>query len=156
RIRDPVQRRRHPHTQGRSRYLAAVRGGRLKVRNEAEEAVGAIDETFGRHDGYRAVHAKGVLCRGTFVATPEAARLTRAPHMQGGEVAVNVRFSNASGNPDSADRTPDGRGMAAKFYLLDGARTDIVAVTLPCFFVRTPEDFVAFTRATKPFVAGLL
>jgi catalase len=125
------------------------------VSTQAEEAVKAIDETFGRHDGHRVVHAKGVLCRGTFVATPEAAGLTRAPHMQGGEVAVTVRFSNGSGNPHAADRAPDARGMAAKFYLPDGGRTDIVAVTLPCFFVRTPEDFIAFTRASKRFVAGL-
>jgi catalase len=125
------------------------------VTTQAEAAVRAIDETFGRHDGYRVVHAKGVLCRGTFVAAPDAARLTRAPHLQGAEVPVTVRFSNASGNPHASDRTPDGRGMATKFYLPDGARTDIVAVTLPCFFVRTPEDFVAFTRASKPLVGGL-
>jgi catalase len=124
-------------------------------KSQAEEAVSAIDESFGRHDGYRVVHAKGVLCRGTFVATPDAKRLTRAPHMQGGEVPVTVRFSNGSGNPRAPDHAPDGRGMAVKFYLPDGARTDIVALNLPCFFVRTPEDFVAFTRASKPFVGGL-
>src|SRR4029453_6158656 len=28
--------------------------------------------------------------------------------------------------------------------------TDIVALSLPCFFVRTPEDFLEFTRARKP------
>ena len=37
--------------------------------------------------------------------------------------------------------------MAVKFYLPDGSRTDIVAISLPCFFVRTPEDFLAFTEA---------
>jgi catalase len=120
------------------------------VTDVAKEAIRAIDETAGRHDGYRVVHAKGVLCRGTFVATPEARRLTRAPHMQGDEVPVTVRFSNASGNPRSPDHARDARGMATKLYLPDGGRTDIVAVTLPCFFVRRPEDFIAFTRATKP------
>jgi catalase len=40
--------------------------------------------------------------------------------------------------------------MAVKFYLDSGATTDIVALTLPCFFVRTPEDFVAFLTARKP------
>jgi catalase len=34
-----------------------------------------------------------------------------------------------------------------KMYLPDGGKTDIVALTLPCFFVRTPEDFIAFTKA---------
>jgi catalase len=122
---------------------------------QAEEAIRAMDESLGRHDGYRVAHAKGVLCRGTFVASPEAKHLTRAPHMQGGEVPVTVRFSNGSSNPHAPDTALDARGMATKFYLADGARTDIVALTLPSFFVRTPADFVDFTRASKPFVAGL-
>lgn len=121
---------------------------------QAKEAVRAIDESFGRHEGYRVVHAKGVLCRGTFRATPQAKSLTRAAHMQGDEVPATVRFSNGSGKPRSLDYAPDPRGMATKLYLPDGGKTDVVAITLPCFFVRTPEDFVAFTRAGKPFVAG--
>ena len=120
----------------------------------AEQAVQAINERFGRHDGYRVAHAKGVFCRGTFVAAPEAARLTRAAHMRGQEVPVTVRFSNGSGNPRAPDTALDARGMATKFHLSDGTQTDIVAITLPCFFVRTPEDFLAFTRASKPFLAG--
>ena len=122
--------------------------------SQAEQAIKAVDESFGRHDGSRVLHAKGVLCRGTFVATPQAAGLTRAPHLQGGELPVTVRFSNGSGNPESVDGLPDARGMATKFYAPGDARTDIVAITLPCFFVRTPEDFIDFMRASKPFVAG--
>jgi catalase len=116
----------------------------------AEQAVDAVNALSGTHPGYRAVHAKGTLCKGTFTATPEAGRLTSAAHMQGDPVEVTVRFSNASGNPKLPDYAPDGRGMATKFYLPDGGRTDIVAVTLPSFLVRTPEDFIKFTRATKP------
>jgi catalase len=121
---------------------------------DAQAAIRAIDETFGRHDGNRVVHAKGVLCRGTFVPTPAAARLTRAEHMQGANIPVTVRFSNGSGDPQADDRAPEALGMATKFYLPDGARTDIVALTLPCFFVRTPKDFPAFTRAAKRSVGG--
>jgi catalase len=40
--------------------------------------------------------------------------------------------------------------MAVKFYLPDGGTTDIVGLTLPCFFVRNPEDFIAFAQARKP------
>lgn len=115
----------------------------------AEQAVDTIAEAFGRHDGHRAVHARGVLCKGTFTATPEAARLTRAAHMQGRPVEVTTRFSNGTSNPRAPDYVQDARGMATKFYLPDGSRTDIVALTLPRFFVRTPEDFIAFTRASK-------
>src|SRR5690348_2071867 len=94
----------------------------------AEDAVRAIDESFGRHDGHRVVHAKGVVCRGTFTAAPHAARLTRAAHLQGGEVPVTVRFSNGAGHPQADDRRPDALGMATKFYLPDGSRTDLVAL----------------------------
>jgi catalase len=116
----------------------------------AREAVGGLNETYGRHELTRAVHAKGMVCKGSFTPAPEAARLTRAAHMRGEPVPVTVRFSNAGGDPATPDFARDGRGMATKFYLPDGSRTDIVAVSLPCFFVRTPEDFVKFTRAAKP------
>jgi catalase len=115
-----------------------------------EQAVDAVNEVYGVHRGQRAVHARGVVVRGTFTATPDAARLTRAAHMQGGPVAVTTRFSNGSGDPNSPDRAQDARGMATKFYLPDDSRTDIVAITLPSFFVRHPKDFVSFTRAGKP------
>jgi len=114
-----------------------------------EQAVDAINGRFGRHPGYRALHAKGILCKGTFSATPEAASLTRAAHMQGGSVAVTVRLSNGSGDPGSPDHAPDVRGMATKFYLPDGSRTDIVAQTAPRFPARTPEGFIEFVRAME-------
>jgi catalase len=115
----------------------------------AREAVDLLHQTYGRHEGYRAVHSKGTVCRGIFTAQPDAARLTRAAHMQGEPVQVTTRFSNGAGDPASPDFVQDGRGMATKFYLPDGSRTDIVALNLPCFFARTPEDFVKFTRAGK-------
>jgi catalase len=115
----------------------------------AREAVDLLHQTYGRHEGYRAVHSKGTVCRGIFTAQPDAARLTRAAHMQGEPVHVTTRFSNGAGDPASPDFVQDGRGMATKFYLPDGSRTDIVALNLPCFFARTPEDFVKFTRAGK-------
>ncbi len=115
-----------------------------------EQAVDAINDVSGRHDGFRAAHAKGILCSGSFTATPEAAGLTRAPHMSGETVRTTVRFSNGGGNPEMPDYAREGRGLAVKFYLPDGSRTDTVSLTLPVFFVRTPEDFVEFTRSRKP------
>jgi catalase len=103
----------------------------------AEEIVDAINEISGVHPGHRAAHAKGTLMAGTF--TGAGTDLTTAPHLQGEPIRVTARFSYAR----------EGRGMAVKFYLPDGAKTDIVALSLPCFFVRTPEDFLEFTRARK-------
>jgi catalase len=115
-----------------------------------EQAVDAVNERFGRHPGCRALHAKGILVAGTFTATPQGARLTRAGHMQGEPVRATVRFSNGAGDPDEADYKPDVRGMATKLYLADDTRTDIVAQTSPRFPARTPDGFVDFVRAMEP------
>jgi len=115
-----------------------------------EQIVDAIQDITGRHPGHRAVHAKGTLCHATFAATPAAAELSRAAHLQGAPVRAHVRFSNGTGNPHGRDGAQDGRGMAVKLYLDDGTTTDIVAISRRQFFVRTAEDFLAFTRARKP------
>lgn len=116
----------------------------------AEQAVDAINDVSGAHPGFRAAHAKGTLMAGRFTATPEAARLTRAPHMRGDPVKATIRFSNGGGDPRTPDYAREGRGMAVKLYLADGSKTDMVTLSLPCFFVRTPEEFLEFTRARKP------
>jgi catalase len=107
-----------------------------------QESTQAAHSAFGRHPGFRALHAKGTLLKGTFSAEPDAASLTRAAHMQGDPVPVTVRVSNGAGNPKLPDYAPDVRGLAIKFYLPDGSRTDIVAQTAPRFPVHTPDAFV--------------
>ena len=113
-----------------------------------------INSVFGSHRT-RSLHAKGIVCGGTFTATPEAARLTRAAHMQGEPVEATVRVSNGSGHPRSKDHVPDVRGLAVKFHLPDGSATDISAQTAPRFPVRAPDDFIAFVRANEPGPARL-
>jgi catalase len=113
----------------------------------AVEAVDAINAISGAHPGHRAAHAKGVLLTGSFTPAAAASDLTTAAHMRGEPSRVTVRFSNGGGDPGIPDYAREGRGMAVKFYLAGGGRTDIVGLTLPCFFVRTPEDFLEFTRA---------
>jgi catalase len=111
-----------------------------------------IHERYGRHPGHRALHSKGVICKASFTATPEAAKLTRAAHMQGDQVAVMARLSNGSGDPRSRDYVPDVRGLAVSFELPDESRTDILAQTAPNFPVDTPEGFVEVVQAN---VAGI-
>ncbi|MGI8460012.1 MAG: catalase [Solirubrobacterales bacterium] len=117
-----------------------------------EELVSAIDGVSGGpYPGRRAAHAKGILCEGSFTATPRAAELSRAGHLQGETVPATVRFSNGSGDPGLPDNARlDGRGLAVKLDLGDGRAVDSVTLTIPVFFVRTPEDFLEFTRARKP------
>jgi catalase len=121
----------------------------------AHELLDAIHAVYGHHPTYRSLHAKGTCLTGTFTATPEGAVLTRAGHFSGAAVPVTVRFSNGSGTPHVPDSTLDGRGLAIKFHLPDGTTTDFVGLTLPVFFVRTPEDLLEFTRArTNPEAVG--
>lgn len=109
------------------------------------EAIDAINGRFGRHERRRALHAKGVVIRGTFTAEPAAAALTRAAHMQGEPVEATVRVSNGAGDPGEPDYAPDVRGLATKLYLPDGSRTDIVAQTAPNFPSRSPDAFIELT-----------
>lgn len=120
-----------------------------------EQAVEQINRRYGRHAGARALHAKGTICSGTFTATADAARLTRAPHMQGRPVDVTVRFSNGSGDPRSRDFDPDVRGMATTFHLPDGSRTDISTQTSPHFPSRTPDGFIELVLAGEPSIRAL-
>jgi catalase len=114
-----------------------------------EQIIEAVHANFGRHPGRRALHAKGSWARGHFSATSEAARLSRAPHLQGDEVTALVRFSNASGDPEANDADRDGRGMAIKLRW-DGGETDILTTTSPTFVSRTPEDFLELMRLRRP------
>jgi len=40
--------------------------------------------------------------------------------------------------------------MAVKFYLSDARTTDVVGISIPAFFARTPEDLLAFNEARRP------
>src|SRR5437588_1154591 len=116
----------------------------------SERLVDGINATYGSHAGHRAVHAKGVLCAATFTPTGSASALSRALHFAGEPVRAHLRFSNGSGDPTIPDGTRDARGMAVKFYLPGGQTTDIVALSLPVFFTRTPEDLLTFNEARRP------
>ncbi len=111
------------------------------------EVVDAINAVSGEHPGSRAAHAKGTLMSAAFTATPEAASLSRAAHLNGDTFRATVRFSNGGGDPGIPDYAREARGVAIKLYVDDETRMDMVGLSLPCFFVRTVEDFYEFTRA---------
>lgn len=121
---------------------------------DAVEAVDVINRAFGSHAGFRALHAKGILCKGTFTATAEASTLTRAAHMQGDTLQATFRFSNGAGNPRQPDFMPDPRGLAVKIYLAGGERTDLVCVTTPRFVSKTPEGLIDLLRIQAAGPAG--
>ncbi|HEY2149053.1 MAG TPA: catalase family peroxidase [Pirellulales bacterium] len=104
----------------------------------------------GVHPGFRPVHAKGLMYSGTFTPSPEAAKLTRAPHASRPSTPLTVRFSLSSGNPAAAQNDPMGsspQGIAIRFHLAEHVHTDIVAHSHNGFPARTGEEFLEFLNA---------
>src|ERR1700761_5011651 len=86
----------------------------------AQQILDAFDQLQGLHPGFRPAHAKGLMCAGTFVPSPEAAKLTRAPHVNRPSTPVTVRYSNPTGIPNIPDTDPahsGPRGFAVRFHL---------------------------------------
>lgn len=123
----------------------------------AQQLLDALDALSGLHPGFRPAHAKGVMSSGTFTPSPEAAKLTRAPHASRPSTPMTVRYSNATGVPTIPDNDParsGPRGMALRFHLAEHVHTDIVAHSANGFPVRTGEEFLEFLRAAAAFGAG--
>ena len=122
------------------------------------ELLATLDELSGGvHPGFRPAHAKGLMCSGTFTPSPEAAKLTRAPHAGRPSTPVTVRYSDSTGIPTVPDNDPahsGPRGIAVRFHLADHVHTDIVAHSTNGFPVRTGEEFLEFLRAAAAAGAG--
>jgi catalase len=118
--------------------------------NVIAQLVETMRALAGPHPGFRPVHAKGIVCSGTFHASPAGRGVSRAPHLQGQAVATVLRFSNSSRNPDVHDGTPNARALAVKFQLPDRKNADILALHIEGFPARTPDEFLAFLRAQLP------
>ncbi len=114
-----------------------------------EQLIDALQVLFGKHPGFRPVHAKGVLCEGNFIPAKRASALCRSAHFRGSVVPVTVRFSDFTGISTIPDNDPNAspRGMATRFHLLNGAFTDVVAHSYNGFPVGTAEEFLEFLRA---------
>jgi catalase len=123
----------------------------------AEQLTGVLVKQFGLHPGYRPVHAKGLMCSGVFTPSPEAAKLTRAPHASRPSTPVTVRFSNSTGLPNIPDNDPaqsGPRGMAIRFHLSEHDHTDIIAHSTNGFPVHTSKEFLQLVEAAIAFGAG--
>jgi catalase len=122
-----------------------------KLLQLSSDAIAAFDkENGGVRPGFRPAHAKGVLLQGTFTPSPDAASLTRAPHIQRSSTPVTVRFSDFAGIPDIPDNHPmaaSPRGCAIRFHLAEHSHTDIVSHSIDAFPSRTAEEFVEFLNA---------
>jgi catalase len=125
-----------------------------KAADQIQRCMYNIEQYAGYKPGFRRAHARGHGFRGYFTATPEAAQLTTAEHMQGERIEVVVRLSNGAVDPYAADRTSADKGAAAglaiSFELASGTRAEWVGLSLTRFPPRVPEDFIGFVSAARP------
>ena len=115
----------------------------------ANDLVAQLDAISGLHPGFRPAHAKGVMLSGTFTPSPEAATLSRAPHLRSERTPVTVRFSNGTGLPTIPDNAPQANphGLAIRFHLAERVHTDIVSHSADGFPTRTGQEFLELLRA---------
>src|SRR6201999_2512069 len=108
-----------------------------------------FEAVFGAHPGFRPAHAKGIMLNGSFTPTPEAASLSKAPHLNRPSTPATVRFSNSTGIPVIPDNDPNAepRGFAVRFHLADRVHTDIVSHSANAFPARNGDDFLGLLTA---------
>jgi catalase len=115
----------------------------------SQDLIQQLDTIFGLHPGFRPVHAKGIMLKGTFAPSRGAASLTRAPHINRESTPVTARFSDSTGVPLIPDNDPNAgpRGFAVRFHLADRVHTDIIGHSTDGFPTSTGQEFLEFLRA---------
>ncbi|WAJ47500.1 catalase family peroxidase [Mycobacterium sp. Aquia_216] len=112
-----------------------------------------FEHVFGRHDGFRRNHAKGLSATGSFASTGAAAAICRAAVFQPGNVGLVGRFSLGGGLPEQSDKPDTVRGLGLLFQLANGQQWRTAMVNFPVFTDRTPQGFYERLLASKPVAA---
>lgn len=119
-----------------------------------DQLVDGLNTVFGKHAGARASHAKGVCVRGEFRPAAGAKDLSKAaPFAE--TVSVLGRFSMGGGKPNIPDATKGApRGFAIRLDDAGDAPTDLVTISAPVFFAKTPAQVLGFLQARFPGADG--
>ena len=108
-----------------------------------------FEHVYGRHDGFRRNHAKGLSATGSFASTGAGAAICRAAVFQPGTIPLVGRFSLGGGLPDQADKPDTVRGLGLLFQA-NGQQWRTAMVYLPVFPDSTPQGFYERLLASKP------
>jgi catalase len=108
-----------------------------------------FEHIYGRHDGFRRNHAKGLSATGTFASTGAAAAICRAAVFQQGSVPVIGRFSLGGGLPDQPDKPDTVRGLGLLLEA-NGQQWRTAMINIPVFTDSTPQGFYERLLASKP------
>jgi catalase len=108
-----------------------------------------FEHVYGRHDGFRRNHAKGLAATGSFASNGAGAAICRAAVFRPGTVPVVGRFSLGGGLPDQVDKPDTVRGLGLLFEA-DGEQWRTAMVNVPVFTDSTPQGFYERLLASKP------
>lgn len=115
---------------------------------DAEALVNALNGVFGDHK-MRASHAKGHCVTGSFAPAEDGPGLSEAVLFSVPSSVIG-RFSIGGGNPKASDAAKGARGLALRFSAGDGDSADLVMLSVPMFFARTPSQVLGFLEARYP------
>jgi catalase len=115
--------------------------------------VDRFEQVFGRHDGFRRNHAKGVSATGVFTSNGAGTPLSTAPVFQPGTTPVTARFSISGGMPTVADANATVRGLGVLFHMTTGEQWRTAMVNTPVFTDSVPQGFYERLLATQPVPA---
>src|SRR6202008_4373692 len=108
-----------------------------------------FEQVYGRHDGFRRNHAKGLSATGSFASTGAGGASCRAAGFPPGNVPRVGRFSLGGGLPDQADKPDTVRGLGLLFQA-NGQQWRTAMINLPVFTDSTPQGFSERLLASKP------
>ncbi|MHA7651464.1 catalase family peroxidase [Mycobacterium sp. ML4] len=109
-----------------------------------------FENVYGRHDGFRRNHAKGLSATGTFESNGAGSAICRASVFRSGTVPVLGRFSLGGGLPDQPDKVDTVRGLGLLLQTSDGQQWRTAMINLPVFTDSTPQGFYERLLAGKP------
>jgi catalase len=112
-----------------------------------------FEQVYGRHDGFRRNHAKGLAATGTFTSSGAGAAVSKAAVFAAGTVPLIARFSLTNGLPDQPDKPDTVRGLALAFLLPNGQQWRTAMINTPVFTDSTPQGFYERLLASKPVAA---
>ncbi|MDP7731011.1 MULTISPECIES: catalase family peroxidase [Mycobacterium] len=109
-----------------------------------------FEDIYGRHNGFRRNHAKGLSATGTFESNGSGVSICRATVFRRGTVPVIGRFSLGGGLPDQPDKADTVRGLGLLLQTSDGQQWRTAMINLPVFTDSTPQGFYERLLAGKP------
>jgi len=115
--------------------------------------VDRFERIYGRHNGFRRNHAKGLSASGTFTSNGAGVELSSASVFRAGVTPVTARFSLSGGLPVASDANATVRGLALLFHLGEREQWRTAMVNIPVFLDRVPQGFYDRLLATKPVAA---